>query len=146
MTGDAMNGDSTGADVWKRLFSNYSDAFLDHAYEPRNVGSMDEADVHVKVTGSCGDSIELWIRERGGRIKEITFIPDGCEGTVACGSAMTELAKGKSVKEAAGISAASIEHFLGGLTEEHKHCAQLAAAALYRALAECIRKKRKELK
>lgn len=138
--------DDVGAGVWKKLFGEHSDVFLDHAYEPRNVGSMDDACVHVRVSGLCGDTIDIWIKEHEGRIVEISFIPDGCEGTVACGSAMTELVRRKSIEEAAGISAASIEHFLGGLTEEHKHCAQLAAAALYRALAECIRKKRKELK
>jgi nitrogen fixation NifU-like protein len=135
--------DQTSADVWRKLFGDYSDNFLDHAYEPRNVGSIPDADVHLNVTGLCGDSLEIWLRERDGRISEITFLPDGCEGTTACGSAMTELAKGKSIEEAAGINAASIEGFLGGLTEEHKHCARFAVAALYRALAELIRKKKR---
>lgn len=135
--------DQISADVWRKLFGDYSDNFLDHAYEPRNVGSTPDADVHVNVTGLCGDSLEIWLKERDGRISEITFIPDGCEGTTACGSAMTELAKGKSVEEAVAITAASIEHYLDGLTSEHKHCAQLVAAALYRALAELIRKKKR---
>jgi nitrogen fixation NifU-like protein len=135
--------DDVDAVVWKRLFGDYSDTFLDHSYEPRNVGSIPDADVHVDVIGLCGDSLEIWLKERDGRISEITFIPDGCEGTTACGSAVTELAKGKSVEEAAAITAASIEHYLDGLTSAHKHCAQLAAAALYRALAELIRKKKR---
>jgi len=134
--------DDVNSAVWKRLFGDYSDAFLDHACQPRNVGSLPDADVHVDVSGLCGDSIEIWLKECSGRVEEITFIPKGCEGTIACGSAVTELARGKSIEEAAGINAALIEEYLEGLTQEHKHCAQLAAAALYRALAEIIRKTR----
>lgn len=126
--------------VWKRLFEGRSDAFLDHSSEPHNIGSIDDADVCVSLTGPCGESIELWLKEESGIIADIKFIPDGCEGTVACGSALTELAKGKSLGEAAAISASLIEHFLGGLAEEHKHCAALAASVLHKGLAELVRK------
>lgn len=136
--------DDAVADVWKKLFGDYSDAFFDHSYQPRNVGQIPDASVQVYFKGSCGDSIELWFKEREGKISEITFIPDGCEGTTACGSAVTELAKGKSLEQAAAIDASTIERFLEGLAPEHKHCAQLAAAALYSALAQCIYNKRKE--
>ena len=126
--------------VWKRLFEGSSDAFLDHSSEPRNIGSIDDADVYVSLAGPCGESIELWLKEEQGYIAGIKFIPNGCEGTVACGSAMTELVRGKSIKDAAGISASLIEHFLGGLAEEHKHCAALAASVLHKGLAELVRK------
>ncbi|MBD3286898.1 iron-sulfur cluster assembly scaffold protein [candidate division WOR-3 bacterium] len=134
--------DDADTAVWKRLFGDYSDAFLDHSYQPRNVGSIPDADVHVRHTGPCGDTIELCIKMKSGVISEITFIPDGCEGTTACGSALTELARGKRVKDASAISAASIENYLDGLAEEHKHCAGLAVSVLHQAIAQLIRKTR----
>lgn len=139
-----MSDEKAGAEVWKRLFGKASDTFLDHAYEPRNVGEVENADVSASYTGSCSDTIYVSLREQDGRIHEIRFLADGCEGTVACGSAMTTLAKGKTVEEAAGITAASIKDFLGGLTPEHEHCAALVAIALHQALAELVRKRRKE--
>ena len=130
--------DDVVSSVWKKLFGDYSDAFLDHTYQPRNVGSIEDADAHVRHTGPCGDSIELWLRMESGVISEITFIPDGCEGTTACGSALTELARGKRIEDAAAISAVSIESHLDGLAEEHKHCAGLASTVLHKALGELI--------
>jgi nitrogen fixation NifU-like protein len=135
--------EQTGAGVWKKLFGDYSDVFLDHSYEPRNVGEVENADVSVSYTGPCGDTIQVSLREQNGRIEEIRFLSDGCEGTLACGSAMTTLALGRTFEEAAGITAAAIETFLDGLTPEHEHCAVLAAVALHQALAELIGKKRK---
>lgn len=139
-----MTNEQTGAEVWKRLFGDCSDTFLDHAYEPRNVGEVENADVSVSYTGPCGDTIQVSLQERDGRIQKIRFLPDGCEGTLACGSAMTVLAMGKTLAEAAGITASAIKVFLDGLSKEHEHCAALAATALHQALAELIRKKRGE--
>ncbi len=138
-----MLADASGADVWKRLFGKHSDTFLDHAYEPRKVGIVADADVDICLTGTCGDSIQLSLKEKDGKIQELRFLAEGCEGTLACGSAMSVLAEGKTIEDAAGISASLIKDFLGGLTQEHEHCAVLAASSLHKALAELIRKKRK---
>ncbi len=139
-----MSDERTGAEVWKRLFGDCSDAFLDHAYEPRNVGEVENADVSISYTGPCGDTIQVSLIERNGRIDEIRFLADGCEGTVACGSAMSVLAMGKTLEEAAGITASAIKVFLNGLSKEHEHCAALAATAFHKALAGLIRKRRGE--
>lgn len=139
-----MSDEKAGAEVWKRLFGKASDTFLDHAYEPRNVGEVENADVSASYTGSCSDTIYVSLREQNGRIHEIRFLAEGCEGTVACSSAMTVLAQGRTIKEAAGINARAIKEFLGGLPPDHDHCAILAAGILHRALAELIRKQRKE--
>lgn len=139
-----MTDEQTGAEVWKRLFGKGSDTFLDHAWEPQNVGEVENADVSVSYTGPCGDTICVSLREQNGRIHEIRFLTDGCEATLACSSAMTVLAQGRTIKEAAGINARAIKEFLGGLPPDHDHCAILAAGTLHRALAELIRKQRKE--
>jgi nitrogen fixation protein NifU and related proteins len=129
-----------GADVWKKLYGNYSERFLDHAYEPRNVGIIYEPDVNVFFTGPCGDTMQISIRASGRRIEEIKFLADGCEATTACGSAITEMVSGKTIAEAASIGAASIKKYLGGLPSDHEHCAILAAGTLRQALAELIHK------
>jgi len=131
-----MSDEKAGAEVWKRLFGKGSDTFLDHAYEPQNVGEVEDADISVSYTGPCGDTICVSLREQNGRIHEIRFLTDGCEATLACSSAMPVLAQGRTIKEAAGINARAIKEFLGGLPPDHDHCAILAAGTLRRAIAE----------
>jgi nitrogen fixation NifU-like protein len=97
---------------------------------PRNVGSMDMADGQARVTGPCGDTMEIWLRVRNDIITEVTFMTDGCGTAIATGSMVTELAKGERVSQALKIGQQDILNALGGLPEESEHCALLAANTL----------------
>jgi NifU-like protein involved in Fe-S cluster formation len=119
-----------------------SEAFLTHALTPQNVGVLPRADGQAAPKGSCGDSIELYLQVSDGRVQDARFMTDGCAHTVACGSALTGLIKGRELEEAAGVSAQEIEEELGGLPREHKHCAALAALALRGALRDFYKKRR----
>jgi nitrogen fixation NifU-like protein len=120
------------------LRSIYTDTVIDHAQHPRNIGSMDSPDGFGSVTGSCGDTMEIYIRIRNDRILNATFMTDGCGTTIAAGSMVTELAKGKAVSEAFKITRDDILNALGGLPEENQHCAQLAADTLKAALRDYL--------
>jgi nitrogen fixation NifU-like protein len=61
----------------------YSQTTIDHAMNPRNLGDMEDADGFAKVTGSCGDSIEIWLRVNNGTIADATFMTDGCGTSIA---------------------------------------------------------------
>ena len=121
---------------------NYSETVLDHALNPRNVGSIPEADGFGEGTGECEDTMVIWLRVADDRIAEATFWTDGCGTTIACGSMATELAKGKTVKEAFLIGPEEILRALGGLPEESVHCAALAARTLKNALQDYLEMKR----
>jgi len=97
---------------------------------------MDDADAYASVLGPCGDNMEMWLKARDGRVKEVTFWTDGCGATIACGSMATELAKGKTLGEALAISAEVIARSLGGLPEDHIHCAGLASLTLKKVIIE----------
>jgi nitrogen fixation NifU-like protein len=98
---------------------------------------MDSPDGYAQVKGSCGDMMEMFVRMKDEKISECTFQTDGCGTTIVCGSAATELAKGKTFIQALGlVSADEILKQLGGLPESDVHCAQLAAETLRRALAD----------
>jgi hypothetical protein len=56
----------------------YSETTIDHFMNPRNVGDMDDADGFGRVTGSCGDTMEIWLKVRNGTIASATFMTDGC--------------------------------------------------------------------
>ena len=114
----------------------FSATVIDHATNPRNAGSMDDADAYASVLGSCGDNMEMWLRAKDGRVKDVTFWTDGCSATIACGSMSTELAKDKTLGEALAISTEIIFRSLGGLPKNHIHCAGLASLTLKKAMGK----------
>jgi nitrogen fixation NifU-like protein len=116
----------------------YSETAIDHAMNPRNVGSMEKADGFGKVTGPCGDTMEMWLRVKNGTIIGATFLTDGCGTSIASGSMVTELAKGKSLSEVVKISQQDVLSALGGLPEESEHCALLAANTLKEAVRDYL--------
>jgi nitrogen fixation NifU-like protein len=115
----------------------YSPQLLDHFEHPRNAGDLAHADAHVRVENpACGDILELFANIREGAIAEIRFKAKGCVPAMACGSLITEMAKGKSVAEAGAISSKEVVEGIGGLPPASGHAAQLAIDALRALLRE----------
>ncbi|MGB8772041.1 MAG: iron-sulfur cluster assembly scaffold protein [Candidatus Korobacteraceae bacterium] len=113
----------------------YSPQLLDHFEHPRNSGDLPDADAQVRVENpACGDILELAIKMNAGQIEEIRFRAKGCVPAMACGSAMTELVKGKSRQAANAISRAEVVRAVGGVPPASEHAAQLAIDALRAAL------------
>jgi len=112
----------------------YSERTLKEAYNPRNVGKLAEPSGSARVTGPCGDTMQIDIRVEAGRICDCKFITDGCGASIACGSVVTELAKGKRIEEALEITAKDVLKLLGGLPSENVHCATLAVNTLRAAI------------
>src|SRR5208282_5123479 len=113
----------------------YSSALLDHFEHPRNSGELPHADARVQIENpACGDILELAIKMDAGHIAAIGFRAKGCVPAMACASAMTELANGKSVQDAAAINKRDIAIAVGELPAASGHAAQLAIDALQAAL------------
>lgn len=124
---------TTGADA------PYSDAVMDHFRRPRNVGELDDADgVGTAGAESCGDVMRIWIRVRDERIEGIRFKCRGCPTAIACGSVVTELAKGRHIDDADAVTADTVETALGGLSDDKRHCSNLGAEALAEAIWDYI--------
>jgi len=117
-------------EIQQEIWADFSPVVVDHAQNPRNVGSMQDADGFGSVTGACGDNIEIWLKVKDNTITEATFWTDGCGTTIAAGSMITEMAKGKTIDEAKSITQQDVLNALGGLPEESVHCALLAANTL----------------
>ena len=111
-----------------------SDKVVDYGNNPRNYGSMEKPDGCAKITGPCGDTVEIFLRVKNGRIEDIQYTTDGCMTSHAAVSAATVMAKGKALKDCIRINQSSILEHLGGLPDEARHCALLAATTFHRAL------------
>ena len=115
----------------------YSAQLLEHFEHPRNAGTLADADASVRVENpACGDVLELTLRVAGGRIEEIRFRAKGCVASMACGSALTELVRGKPVDEARMLSREELVRAVGGLPHASAHASHLAMDALKEALAQ----------
>lgn len=116
----------------------YTEKTIDHFLNPRNLGEIQAPDGFGSVTGPCGDTLEICLRVNNRRIMNATFWTDGCGPSIASGSMVTELIKGKSLAEAQRITQDDILNALGGLPEESLHCALLAANTLKEAIRDYL--------
>ncbi len=122
--------------ILEREQALFSAKVLEEARQPQNMGGMLDPDGHALVCGSCGDTMEMFLRVRESRIEIVAFMTDGCGPTVACGSMLTKMSQGRSLEEAAAIAAADLIIALDGLPPEHVHCATLAVNTLQEAIAD----------
>jgi len=113
-------------------------ALTDVRVVPANFGPLRGASGNAHITGPCGDTMEFWIRVHDGRVLQATFTTDGCGHSVLSGSACARLAEGKSLGELMDIEQQDVLDAVGGLPEESRHCALLAADTLKAAVAKCV--------
>jgi nitrogen fixation protein NifU and related proteins len=113
----------------------YSETFLDHFKNPRNVGELAPPAVTVEIENPvCGDILRLSARFEGGRVAEVRYKVRGCTAAIASGSALTEWMRGKTCAELDTLKAEVIDEAVGGLIPESKHAAVLCLDAVKRLL------------
>jgi nitrogen fixation NifU-like protein len=103
-------------------------------------GVMLDAGGHGRITGRCGDTIELFLKFENDRVTRATFITDGCGSSTVCGSLAAELALGKNPDELTAVTGEKILEVLGRFPKEDEHCAFLAAESLQDALGDYMRR------
>jgi nitrogen fixation NifU-like protein len=124
--------------VMEDMKETYSEKTIEHFLNPRNLGEIPAPDGFGRVTGPCGDTMEIYLKVRDSRVMNASFRTDGCGTTIASGSMVTELVKGKSIVEALKITRDDILNALGGLPEDSLHCALLAANTLKEAIKDYL--------
>ena len=124
-------------EVIEQAEEQFSKTVVEHWLHPRNPGPMENPDGHASLVGDCGDTMEIYLRMKDGKVKEARFMTDGCITSIVSGSMAVELATGKSVTEVlSSVTQSEILDALGGLPEESEHCALLAADAVKAALVD----------
>ncbi len=114
----------------------YTERTREEAYNPKNVGELKEPSAAGRITGPCGDTVQIHLRIEGDTITDTKFITDGCGPSIACGSVVTELVKAKTVEEAGKLTPEDILAVLGDLPEDNLHCPVLAINTLKAALED----------
>jgi nitrogen fixation NifU-like protein len=119
----------------------YSDKVLEHFNNPHNMGEIPNPDAVGKVGNPvCGDLIWIYIKVKNDVITDVKFKTFGCAAAIATSSMITELAKGKTLKEALKLTRQDVAEHLQGLPPIKMHCSNLASDGLHRAIEEYLKK------
>ena len=99
---------------------------------------------------NCGDVMHLYIKvgqnkKREEIIKDIKFETFGCVAAISTSSIITDLAKGKTLKQALEIDNNEVVKSLGELPAIKIHCSLLAVDALSEAIYDYLSKNKKEI-
>ncbi len=112
-------------------------AYEHHLASPQGRGRLPATGFAVTVDGgACCDQLVFSIEVDGTRVSDAGFVPHGCGGVTAAGSAAVSLVRHLPLLEAARIGTPEIATELGGLSPAKLHAAELAADGLARALGE----------
>jgi nitrogen fixation NifU-like protein len=126
----------------------YTKKVMQYFMHPKNVGEIKNADGIGKVGNpQCGDILWIYIKvdknKKGEEIiKDVKFKTLGCAAAIATSSMITELAKGKTLKEAMKITREDVADALKGLPAIKMHCSNLASDALHKAIKNYLQKKK----
>jgi nitrogen fixation NifU-like protein len=128
----------------------YSKKVMEHFKKPHNLGKIENADGIGKVGNIvCGDKMFLYIKiaKKSGKevISNVKFETYGCAAAIATSSIITDLAKGKTIKEALKITKNDIVNELEGLPPIKLHCSVLAIDALQEAIYDYLTKAKKTI-
>ena len=108
------------------------------------MGPIDNPDGYAKVTGPCGDTMEIFLRFENDHVKEASFTTNGCGGSAVCGSFAAELAIGKTPDELIDVTGEEILKILDKFPKDDQHCCFLAAVTLQEALNNYMIKQKKQ--
>lgn len=113
---------------------SYSLKVMDHYFNPRHAGSIEETSEHtgLAIIGSPNTAViqlQILIDEHTQIIKDVKFKTYGCGYSIASSSLLCEWIYGMSVEDALHIDALAIIYELE-LPPSKYHCAKLAVKAI----------------
>ena len=119
----------------------YSSLLMQHFQTPHNAGALEEYDGlgEASLAGRA-PRITIYLQLQNGLISRAGFETFGCGVSIACGSAITEMALGRAPLECLAIDNNDLVEVLGGVPPEKRFCADLAVRALRAAVANYLSK------
>jgi nitrogen fixation protein NifU and related proteins len=120
--------------ISKLTHKSYGSRYEETSQRKIKFGRLPEATSSARVTGPCGETMEIYLLIDGEKIKDGSFFTDGCGASMLCGTVVLMLAIGKNLDDAAMIEGDTLLDMIDNLPEDHRHCAYLAAGTLQTAL------------
>jgi len=126
--------------IFEETRAAYGEVGFQRWRKPLYRGGMDDADGYGCLTGTCGDTMQIFLKIEKDRVKAASFLTDGCGSSAVCGSLAAELSLGKTPDELMDFSGEKILDVLGVFPEEDKHCAFLAGETVQAAIGDYMKK------
>jgi len=127
-------------EIIEEAIKRYNKYIVELIQNPKNWGKPKSSEVSAwhAYEGTCGDTMQFFLKIENDIIKKANFITDGCGATVAAGCQTTIMIEGKPLEFAKSLKPIDIDNALGGLPDDHKHCAELAIKTLIRAIEKYL--------
>ena len=134
--------DVTQSDSIKEMLSKsgYSERAIQYYIERPHMGTITNADQVSEMTGTCGDTMGIYLNIEGGKIIDAKYQVLGCAGAISAAMTVVDLIKGKRIQEAQKLVDGDVFRVLQEIPVQKHHCIQLAVKTLHKALAEYQRK------
>ena len=116
--------------------SGYSEKAINYFLEKKNMGSLSDADQVSELTGTCGDTMKIYLKVEEGRIKDAKIQVLGCPGAVASAMAAIDIIKGKTLDEVQGLQDRDIFRMLEDIPVQKTHCIRLTNKTIQKAIKE----------
>jgi nitrogen fixation NifU-like protein len=126
--------------------SGYSEKAISYFLEKKNMGRLPDADQVSELTGSCGDTMKVYLKVEDGRIKDAKIQVLGCPGAVASAMAAMDFIKGKTLEEAKSLKDRDIFRMLEDIPDQKTHCIRLTNKTIQKAIEEYMSNNGKNVK
>ena len=125
--------------------SGYSERAIEYYLKKIHVGKIENPTVTLSYTGSCGDTLKIYLMIDSGIIKGAKFEAIGCAGAFSAASALMEMVTGINIYEAKEIDEEDIINHLGGVPAAKIDCVHLAIKTFKKTLSLFEEKKHNKL-
>lgn len=120
------------------LNAGYSEKAARYYLEKPHMGSIADPDLTAEYKGSCGDTMNIYIRLDGENIGEVKYEVMGCAGAISAAMALVDIVTGKPIEFARSVNDGDVFNVLQSIPEKKNHCIQLAVKTLHKALGADI--------
>ena len=114
--------------------AGYSDKAISYYLETPHLGIIENADQISEMTGTCGDTIKVYLKIENDRIADVKYQIMGCPGSISAAMAAGDLVRGRTVDEALALNDGDVFNFLEEIPVKKHHCIQLSVKALLSAI------------
>jgi len=124
--------------------SGYSQRAIRYFIEKPHMGEIPDADQVSDLTGTCGDTMRIWLKIKDGVIQDARYQVIGCPGAVAAAMALVDLIRGKKIKDARKLNDGDVFRLLENLPDQKNHCIELAVKTFQKALNDYTQKTKQQ--
>lgn len=135
MSGEIIDSTVSSNGVREMLAkAGYSDKAIQYYLEKPYMGSLPDADQVAEMTGTCGDTMAVYLKVADGKVLDVMYQVMGCAGAISAAMAAVDLVKGKKIEDARCLEDGDIFRVLQDIPVKKHHCIQLAVKTLHKVI------------